>query len=92
MTEDQKQKKVKQATKQCNKYVKRIAKNVGIEGNVSTYTARHSFATVMKRSGASVEFISEQLGHSNTRTTEIYLASFEDDKKKEMSQELTKFD
>ncbi len=92
MTEEQKQKKVKQATKQCNKYIKRIAENVGIEGNISTYTARHSFATVLKRSGASVELISEQLGHSNTKTTEIYLASFEDDKKKEMSQELTKFE
>jgi len=92
LTEDQKQKKVKQATKQCNKYIKRIAMETGIEGNVSTYTARHSFATVMKRSGASVEFISEQLGHSNTKTTEIYLASFEDEKKKEMAEKLTKFD
>ncbi len=89
---DQIQKKVKQATKMVNKYIKRVARKVGINENISTYTARHSFATVLKRSGASVEFISEQLGHTSVETTSAYLDSFEDEKKKEMAEKLTKFE
>ena len=44
-------KKVQQFTHQMNKYTKRIALNLGINKNVTTYVARHSFATVLKRSG-----------------------------------------
>jgi site-specific recombinase XerD len=44
---------------------------------VITHTARHSYATVLKRSGANISYISESLGHSNLKTTENYLASFE---------------
>jgi len=47
-----------------------------------TYTARHSFATVLKRSGASIEFISESLGHKSKQTTQNYLTNFEDEEKK----------
>ena len=49
--------------------------------NISTYTARHSYATVMKRSGANIAFISESLGHSDLRTTENYLKSFEQEER-----------
>ncbi|MCL2683270.1 MAG: tyrosine-type recombinase/integrase [Bacteroidales bacterium] len=44
---------------------------------ITTYTARHSYATVLKRSGANIAFISESLGHSDLKTIENYLASFE---------------
>ncbi|MFN2261754.1 MAG: tyrosine-type recombinase/integrase [Psychroflexus sp.] len=64
-------------TKIINKYVKQIAKEVGIKKEVTTYFARHSFATVLKRSGAKIELISELLGHSNVGITESYLDSFE---------------
>ncbi len=92
LTANQIQQGIKQVTKQTNKYIKRIAAKVGINENISTYTARHSFATILKRSGASTEFISEQLGHTTVKTTEGYLDSFEDEKKKEMARELTKFE
>lgn len=45
--------------------------------NITTYTARHSVATVLKRSGAKISYISESLGHRDLKTTEAYLASFE---------------
>lgn len=64
-------------TKIINKYVKQIAKEAGINKNVTTYFARHSFATVLKRSGAKIEMISELLGHSSVGVTESYLDSFE---------------
>ena len=83
---------IKQLTKQINKYIQRIAESVGIEQHVTTYTARHSYATVLKRSGAPVEFISEALGHSDIRTTESYLDSFEDDTRAKYAAALTAFD
>ncbi len=82
---------IKQAIKQTNKYIKRVAKKAGIETNVHFQVARHSFATVLKRSGVSVEFISESLGHKNLSTTNHYLGSFEDDQKKETAKHLTAF-
>ena len=57
-----------------------------------TYSARHSFATVLKRSGVNISYISESLGHSNLAITENYLASFEAEERKKNSILLTRFD
>ena len=67
----------KQLTKTINKYLKRIATELKINKNITTYYARHSFATVLKRSGKKIELISELLGHSSVDVTESYLDSFE---------------
>ena len=83
--------KIQQFTKQVNKYIKRVALKVGIMENISTYSARHSFATVLKRSGTNIAYISEALGHSNLKTTESYLDSFEDDTKRENTLKLLDF-
>ncbi|GAB3780586.1 site-specific integrase [Spirosoma horti] len=82
---------IKQFVKTTNKYVRQIAETVGIDKDVTTYTARHSFSTVLKRSGAPIEFISESLGHQDIRTTESYLDSFEDDVKRQYANALTGF-
>jgi integrase/recombinase XerD len=82
---------VRNITKDINKYIKRIALAVSIEKNVSTYSARHSFSTILKRAGAPIELISEALGHSDLRTTESYLDSFEDKVKRKYSSALTAF-
>lgn len=66
-----------QLTKTINKYMKQIACELQITKPVTTYSARHSFATILKNSGQSTEFISEALGHSNVKTTKMYLDSFE---------------
>lgn len=83
--------KIQQATKQVNKYIKRIAKAVGIEMTVTTYAARHSFATRLRHMGGSDEFISESLGHAETRTTKAYLGSFEDELKGDYAKKLYEF-
>lgn len=77
MNAEQRRATYQQLTRIINKYVKQIAKETGIDKNVTTYFARHSFATVLKRSGAKIEMISELLGHSNVGVTESYLDSFE---------------
>lgn len=78
-------------TRLINNHMKKIAKELEIKANVTTYVARHSFATILKRSGASVEFISEALNHGNVKTTQNYLAGFEDEKKREVAKALTAF-
>ena len=50
---------------------------IGLRTPLTTYAARHTYATVLKRSGVSVALISESLGHSNVSITQIYLDSFE---------------
>jgi integrase len=82
---------IKQVTKQTNIYIKRIATKLGIKENVHFQVARHSYATILKRSGVSVEYISESLGHKNLATTNHYLGSFEDDQKRETAKHLTAF-
>ncbi len=74
-----------------NNWMKHILKNLGIDKKGTTYVARHTFSTVLKRSGASTEYIQEALGHSDIKTTENYLDSFEKEVKKEFAQRLTSF-
>lgn len=81
---------IKSATRSINHYMCKIGRNIGI-GNISTYTARHSFATVLKRSGSNIAFISESLGHSDLKVTENYLASFEDEERQKNSKVLMDF-
>ncbi len=59
-----------------NEWMIEIGKRLGIEKKVTTYVARHTFSTVLKRSEASTEFIQEALGHTDVKTTESYFDSF----------------
>lgn len=84
--------KIRQFIKNVNGYMKRIGNELELELNLTTYSARHSYATVLKRSGVATEFISESLGHKDLRTTENYLDSFEDDVKESYQRKLLNFD
>ena len=83
-------KKTQYTTRAINKRMAAIGEQIGI-GNISTYTARHSFATVLKRSGANIAYISESLGHNSLQTTETYLASFEKEERQKNAALLTQF-
>lgn len=83
--------KIQQYLKMVNKYMGVIGKNLNIDKQITTMAARHSFSTVLKRSGVGIQQISEALGHSSINTTNSYLDSFEDDVKKEMAKALTNF-
>ncbi|MDP1762306.1 MAG: site-specific integrase [Sediminibacterium sp.] len=91
LTPDRERSLIQQFTKMVNRYIKLIAHDVGVNKPVTTYYARHSFATILRRSGASTELISESLGHSNIKTTASYLDSFDDDTKKELQTKLMNF-
>ncbi len=76
----------KDISKRINKYMKMVAKELGIQDNITAYTARHSYATTLKRSGANIAYISESLGHNDLSTTEHYLANFEREEREKNSQ------
>jgi len=82
---------IQQLTKTVNKYMKRIGRELEISNPISTYSARHSFATILKRSGANVSFISDALGHSSIATTQSYLAGFEEEAIHKTTDALTAF-
>jgi integrase/recombinase XerD len=90
-TEAAKHKSIKNFTKSINQNLKKLAESNGITGDISTYWARHSFATNAIRSGASMEFVMEALSHNNMKTTKGYFAGFEDSDKKEFMQNLMNF-
>ncbi|MBS1925344.1 MAG: site-specific integrase [Bacteroidetes bacterium] len=75
--------------KWVNNKMETIRQELEIEQKIGTYSARHSFSTVLKRKGVSTEFIKESLGHSSLVTTENYLDSFTDDVKLEYANLLT---
>ena len=67
-------------TKKLNDHMKVVGAAVGVFG-ISSYSARHSYATVLKRHGANIAYISESLGHTSLATTQIYLDSFDKDER-----------
>lgn len=78
-------------TRYLNDNLRKLAASVSIDKRLTTYTARHTFATILMRHGISAEFISEALGHSSVNTTHRYLNGFEDDAKVEAAKALTAF-
>lgn len=64
---------------QINSDLKKIGVILGIEITLTTYVARHTFATVLKKEGIPVSIIGQALGHEDEKTTRIYLDSFGSD-------------
>jgi len=62
-----------------NKQLKEIGEILGFEKKLTSYVARHSFATNLKHAGVSTAVISESLGHATQEVTETYLKSFENE-------------
>ena len=62
-----------------NRYLKRLGELLHIATPLTTYVARHSWATIAKNEGVPVSIISEGLGHTSEKTTRIYLDSFTND-------------
>jgi integrase/recombinase XerD len=52
--------------------IKRYVEDVGIPGDVTPHTLRHSFATHKLDRGASLQDIQKLLGHANISTTQVY--------------------
>lgn len=86
---DQK-KAIQNFTRFINQHISNLCKDADLP-EISSYWARHSFATMSIRSGASMEMVQESLGHGNLSTTMNYFAGFEDETKKEFAAKLMEF-
>jgi integrase/recombinase XerD len=74
MDEDQKLKTRLSTIGLVNKYVRRVARQVGLTKDLTTYTARHSFAGILYGEIAiPIEEIQVSLGHATKQMTETYL-------------------
>jgi integrase/recombinase XerD len=78
MTATEKNRLKQNFTRKINTQLGFINNTLKLPIELTTYTARHSFATILKNKNAPIAMISELLGHSSIKTTQIYLGSFED--------------
>lgn len=76
-TEVQKANRLHKVLAKVNRALKQIGLEIGLPIKLTTYVARHSFATILKRAGVPTSIISESLGHSSEKITQTYLDSFE---------------
>lgn len=76
-TDLQQYNRIHKALTKVNKALKQIGKELNISTKLTTYVARHSYATVLRRAGVATSIISSSLGHSSEKVTQIYLDSFE---------------
>jgi integrase/recombinase XerD len=78
--------------KTLNKYLERIAENLGIEKtNIHNYTGRDSFAAAQRLAGESGDAIGEAFGHENRATTDAYLDKFGKDTKDRLANNALRF-
>lgn len=75
-TEKQQWNRIQKCLKQLNMNLKEAAVVVGITVPLTSYVARHTFATTLKRKGVDVAVISESMGHESVNTTRAYLKRF----------------
>lgn len=60
-----------------NYHLRCISNNLGLSTPLTSYVARHTWATEAMKSHVPIRVISESMGHANERMTNIYLASIE---------------
>ena len=85
--------KIKNFNRFVGQHIKKIAIDNDLPSDISSYWARHSFATfAINHGNASMELVQESLGHKSIKTTQNYFAGFTTDVKKRLSESLLNFD
>lgn len=78
--------KVQRELKILNKDLKTMFKKIDPDFNLTSYASRHSFASILRKKGVSIEVIQELMGHADLKTTEIYVEPFDAEILKESQQ------
>lgn len=78
MSKEEKYVECLRAVRKVNYSVKKVCRRISIKENITTYVARHSWATTLLHKGVPVAYISKGMGHASIMTTENYLAGFTD--------------
>ncbi|MBP1593060.1 MAG: Tyrosine type site-specific recombinase [Bacteroidetes bacterium] len=63
--------------KRYNNHLRNLSLKLNLERPLTSYVARHSWATLARNSGVPVSVISEGLGHNTEKITYTYLASLD---------------
>lgn len=67
-----------------NEYLKEIAELCGIDKDISTHVARHTFATLALNNGVAIQNVSKMLGHSSIKMTQRYARVLDRSVKRDM--------
>lgn len=77
---------VQRELKILNKNLKIMIKKINPDFNLTSYVSRHSFASILRKKGVSIEIIQELMGHADLKTTEIYVEPFDEETLKKSQQ------
>jgi site-specific recombinase XerD len=67
---------IRKCIKQYNRDLKKVAEVLNIDLELTSYVARHTYASTLKRKGVDIAIISEAMGHADVSTTKAYLELF----------------
>ena len=73
---------------QYNRSLKTIARKAGVASCLTSYTTRHTWASIAYNSNVDLPVISKALGHTNTQTTLTYIKEINDSRLDEANQEI----
>ena len=68
-------KQYRRCQRRINRHLKDIGRKIGLQFPLTTYVARHSWATIARNLDIPISVISESMGHTSEKTTRIYLDS-----------------
>lgn len=74
----------KYTNEELNRSIKKILSSIGIYKKISFHCARHTFATLILRSGGKIELLQQLLGHSSIKNTMIYSHIIQEEANKEV--------
>ncbi|HOY32232.1 MAG TPA: site-specific integrase [Bacteroidales bacterium] len=80
---------IRNFTRFINQHIKNLAKKLHLPEGISTYWARHSFATKSLRDGYTMDMVGDAFKHSDIKVTYGYFAGLEDSSLKEMARKVT---
>lgn len=64
---------VHEFTKSTNKFIRKVIEKIELEENVTTYTMRHTWATLAYNHGISKDTVQKALGHGSETVTDVYI-------------------
>lgn len=70
-------KQFKRGSQVINYHLRKLGKRLNMPMHLTLYVARHSWATVAKGAGIPTALISDAMGHSSERMTQVYLGSID---------------
>ena len=70
-------KQYEKAEHNVNRNLKKIGEMAGLHIPLTTYVARHSWASIMRDMGNDITVVGKGLGHEDIKTTQIYLSTID---------------